>query len=557
MSEISTRVVIFFGFLLTQCGFASANSVLIDNATTLIDANYQPYNKLVAGDTLFLQAGNRDYLLFRNFQGKPQKAFVLINSGGVVVISTDHYFGISFQNCSFFKLTGSGVVDYFYGIKINHVTNGAGIGIGLLSTDFEVDHISISDVLISGIIAKSDPDCLLTATRGNFTQYNTLIHDNYIENSGNEGMYIGSTKYLGQTVRCDGQDLLLMPSLLDGVKIYNNIIKYSGWDGIQVSSATHNCQVYDNIILFDSQAEVLSQMSGIILGGGSKCDCYNNYISDGKGDGIENHGLGGNRIFNNIVVNAGKTYLADDLSGPKMKHGIYVTDISVQKDSSFFIQNNTIINPKSDGIRFSSIVSRKSLISSNVNINPGNFDYYDNDNTHFTGMESNVMLQDNSSDILLKNNYFARNLTNSGLLPDFSLDKNSPLIDAGYANQPKIGFDFKYHIRRSDNPPDIGAYEYDTQTGLPQQTKRVSSLILFPNPVKTELTIKFNPNYLGNTVLLVYNIAGLQVFRKEITGLSNESQSLSINVGSLVPGVYLYSVKTGNQLDSGKFLKVN
>ena len=184
MSEISTRVVIFFGFLLTQCGFASANSVLIDNATTLIDANYQPYNKLVAGDTLFLQAGNRDYLLFRNFQGKPQKAFVLINSGGVVVISTDHYFGISFQNCSFFKLTGSGVFDYFYGIKINHVTNGAGIGIGLLSTDFEVDHISISDVLISGIIAKSDPECLLTATRGNFTQYNTLIHDNYIENMG-------------------------------------------------------------------------------------------------------------------------------------------------------------------------------------------------------------------------------------------------------------------------------------------------------------------------------------------------------------------------------------
>ena len=557
MSEKRTKVVIFIGFLLIQYGFASANSVIIDNTTTLVDANYTPYNKLVAGDTLFLQSGSRDYLLFRNFQGKPQKAIVLINTGGVVVISTDHYFGISFQNCSFFKITGSGVVDNFYGINIKHVTNGAGIGIGLLSTDFEVDHISISDVLISGIIAKSDPDCQLTATRGNFTQFNTLIHDNYIENSGNEGMYVGSTKYLGQTVKCDGQDLILMPSLLDGVKIYNNIIKYSGWDGIQVSSAIHNCQVYNNLILFDSDAEVLSQMSGIILGGGSKCDCYNNYISDGKGDGIENHGLGGNRIFNNIIVNAGRTYQPNDLSGPKMKHGIYITDISVQKDSSFFIQNNTIIDPKSDGIRFSSILSRNSLISSNVIINPGNFDFYENDNTHFTGLDSYVMLQDNSSDILLKNNYFARNLTNSGLLADYSLDKNSPLIDAGYANQPKIGFDFKYHIRRSDNPPDIGAYEYDPQTGLLQQTKRQSSLILFPNPVKTEITIKFEGNYLANTIFSVYNISGLQVLRKDMTGLTDGPQSLTINVGSLVPGVYLYSVKTGNQLDSGKFLKVN
>jgi hypothetical protein len=103
-------------------------------------------------------------------------------------------------------------------------------------------------------------------------------------------LYIGNSKYFGQVVNCNGVDTLLLPSLLNGVKIYNNIISYSGWDGIQVSSASSNCQIYDNLIMFDSQDEYFAQMSGILLGGGSKCDCFNNYITDGKGNGIESHG---------------------------------------------------------------------------------------------------------------------------------------------------------------------------------------------------------------------------------------------------------------------------
>ena len=443
------------------------------------------------------------------------------------------------------------------GIDIKGVTNGTGIGVGALSSDFEIDHVSIRNVPISGIIAKTDPDCLLTSTRENFTQFNTIIHDNYIENAGNEGMYVGSTKYYGQTVKCNGLDVLLLPSLLDGVKIYNNIIKYSGWDGIQVSSATKNCQVYGNIILFDSQEGILSQMSGIILGGGSKCDCYNNYIADGKGDGIENHGLGGNRIFNNIIVNAGKSYFPDDFTGPKMKYGIYVTDVSAQTDSSFYIQNNTIVNPKSDGIRFSSIKSKHNLISSNAIINPGNFDYYENGNTHFKGIDSYIMISDASSDILLKNNYFARDMTNSGFLSDYSLDKNSPLINGGYTGQPQIAFDFKYHTRRSDNPPDIGAYEYDFGTGIGKIKKAQSAFMLFPNPVRTELTVRFEVTLIKDVDFSIYSMSGNRILNWRPTGLVLGTNSLTVYIGHLVPGVYLYSLQAGNQLESGKFLKIN
>jgi hypothetical protein len=534
-----------------------ATSLVVETSTSLVDGAQPPYNKLIPGDTIYLKAGTRDYLLIRNFQGSVSKPFIFINKGGVVTIDTNHTYGISIQNCRFFRFTGIGVQNNFYGIEVKRVGNGSGLGIGGMSSDFEVDHISIKDVPIGGLYAKTDPDCNFNTTREKFTQLNTIIHDNYIENAGNEGLYIGSTKYSGQLVKCIGKDTLLMPSMLDGVKVYNNIIKYSGWDGIQVSSAFKNCQVYDNIVLFDSQAEYVNQMSGIILGGGSDCDCYNNYIADGKGDGIENHGLGGKRLFNNIIVNAGVTYAPDETGTTKMKHGIFVSDVSALPDRSFYIQNNTIINPKSDGIRFASVKSKNNLISSNAIIGPGNFDTYEFGNTQFKGVDSYVMIPDKNTGILLKNNYFARNVLNAGLDFDYSLLKNSPLIKAGYSAQPFIPFDFKYHLRTTDSPPSIGAYEYYSLLDVAKPTNDQTLPIAYPNPVKLELFVKFMIDTKSDVTISLYNLVGSQIMVKEQFGVMAGTYSTKIDVQDLSPGLYLYSVRTLDKIDSGKFLKVD
>ncbi len=559
MSEVfknSALKILVVAFLLMQNGLLLASSIVVDSSTSLIDGSQQPYNKLIPGDTIYLKAGPRDYLLIRNFQGNASKPFVFINKGGVVTIDTNHTYGISIQNCRYFRFTGTGVQANFYGIEVKRVANGSGLGIGGMSSDFEIDHVSIRDVPIGGLYAKTDPDCNLNTTREKFTQFNTIIHDNYIENAGNEGMYVGSTKYSGQIVKCNGKDTLLMPSLLDGVKVYNNIIKYSGWDGIQVSSAYKSCQVYDNIVLFDSQAEYVNQMSGIILGGGSDCDCYNNYIADGKGDGIENHGLGGKKIFNNIIVNAGITYAPNETGTTKMKHGIFVSDISALPDRSFYIINNTIINPKSDGIRFANAKSKNNLISSNVIISPGNFDTYEFGNTQFKGVDSYIMIPDKSTSILLKNNYLARNALNSGLDFDYSLLKNSPLINGGYAGQPFISFDFKYHPRTSDNPPDIGAYEYYNLLDVSKPLKDQTLPIAYPNPVKLELIVKFMIDAKSDVTISLYNLVGRQMMVKEQFGVIPGTYSTKIDVQDLSPGLYLYSVKTINKIESGKFIKV-
>jgi hypothetical protein len=186
--------------------------------------------------------------------------------------------------------------------------------------------------------------------------------------------------------------------------IYSNIVKHSGWDGIQVSSAALHSLVYNNIILNDSEAEEPGQMSGILLGGGSSCDCFDNLIANGKGDGIEDHGLGGNNIYQNTIINAGRTYLPHIPA--KMKHGIFVSDVSAKNEASLCIVSNQIINPKSDGIRFQRIRSRQNLVANNHIVHPGNLLFYNNGILSHKSSDAYILIPDKRSDINLINNFF-------------------------------------------------------------------------------------------------------------------------------------------------------
>lgn len=537
---------------------AQNRSFLVDTLTTLIDGNYAPYDQVAPGDTLLFEQGNRKFILIRHLKGEAGKPVVIVNYGGIVRINTDNYYGISVRDCRYIKLTGSGDVNNFYGFKIERVQNGGGIGVGEGSSDFEIDHISIENCNGAGINAKTDPDCTFASTREKFTQFNTVIHDNYISGVSNEGLYIGSTKYFGQNVNCGGQDTLLLPGLLAGVRIYNNIIRYTGWDGIQVSSASSGCQVYDNMIMFDSQDNFYNQMSGILIGGGSKCDCYNNYIGRGNGNGIENHGLGGYRIFNNIIVDAGRGFLPLDSS--QMRHGIYVSDVSAQNDSSFYILNNDIINPKSDGIRFASVHSKHNLVASNLIINPGNFDYYENGNTSFSGIDSYLMLPEAAADVTAENNYFARSTENGGFsATDYTLFPGSPLIDAASAITRGIDFDYYYHPRPFGSASDIGAFEYNPAfLGLPggMVGKAISSGP-FPDPVRTILTIRYEVSFKTKVTLAIYDLKGMRVLHQQQDTVPGDSAGFRINVAEFEQGIYIYTVRAENYNATGRFIKVN
>ena len=226
MRNIQRHFILFLALLVATQGVSIAqhSSFHIGVSTKIIDGLFAPYDQIKPGDTLILEKGVKEYMIFRNLSGDENLVITIINGQGQVIIDTEHYFGISVRNCRYIRLTGSGDEAHEYGISIQRVLNGGGLGIGSGSSDVEVDHIAVMHCAGVGINAKTDPDCSFTTTRDKFTQFNTHIHHNYISDVDFEGMYIGSTKYFGQMINCNCSDTLLLPSLLNGVKIHDNII---------------------------------------------------------------------------------------------------------------------------------------------------------------------------------------------------------------------------------------------------------------------------------------------------------------------------------------------
>ncbi|MCK7539519.1 MAG: hypothetical protein MZV63_55760 [Marinilabiliales bacterium] len=133
-----------------------------------------------------MTTGNKAYIYIKNFTGSATAPIVVINQGGVVTIGTNYTYGVKIGNCKYMKFTGTGT-SAAYGFQVTQ-TNGDGVSIGDLSSDIELDHFHIKNCGIRGIVAKTDPACGGYAYRSNFTQYNTIIHDNLIENTTVEGM---------------------------------------------------------------------------------------------------------------------------------------------------------------------------------------------------------------------------------------------------------------------------------------------------------------------------------------------------------------------------------
>lgn len=479
--------------------YGQSNCHPISRTTTVIDGGiYAP------GDTICLltglggQEGEGEYFLFRNIHGTSSKPIVIINSGGQVKIITSHNYGIKFQNCSYIKMSGAGHPNFKYGIKVSHVENGAGLSIDNLSTDVELENLEISNTPIAGIVVKTEPSCDLTSVRGNFTMYNIKIHDCYLHDIGNEGFYIGSSKYLGQDVYGCNPDhptdkITLLPHVIEGVQIYNNIVENTGWDGIQVSSTTRDCAIYNNIIRNDSYAGYPDQMSGILIGGGSNCDCYNNMIFDGKGDGIDVLGLGNHKIYNNLIVRAGKSYRPNESPTTYQKHGIYTKHIDTQVNSQFLIYNNTIVSPNTYGLKLTNTQIGNYIIKNNIIVDPGVYSVL--------GESSFLNLSDGIISYQKANNLFKSQISDiqfqNSIANNFDLKNTSPAVNTGQnLSSYNLTFDILNRPRPFGNGYDIGAYEsQESINGISDNIIKSTISILqkvVPNPVNTSAVIQYD-----------------------------------------------------------------
>jgi hypothetical protein len=235
--------------------------------------------------------------------------------------------------------------------------------------------------------------------------------------------------------------------VLDGVWIYSNTLRRTGWDAINVKGAPRQCFVYSNEIYENSTAGNSNQEGGVSIGLNAHCDVYNNFIKDGYSRAIKSSGIGG-KIYNNVIVNPGRDYSRTDNRGS----GIHIFSGTSNKD--YCIWNNTIVDPKSYGIRFD-YASYNSRIENNIIVNPGGFGSLG---------DSSYIYLPSQADATVSYNVKSRSTYQVDFVnpnaDNYSLYSTSPAIDSGTdLSSQGITFDFIGTRRPQGGRFDIGAYE--------------------------------------------------------------------------------------------------
>ena len=436
------------------------------------DLSYQP------GDTICISSGTYAGILFTNLKGESDDYITIINCGGKVVISETSKSGITFRNSKYIHLTGTGVSEYEFGIHIQDAQGPGATGINLsnFSSDFEIDFIEIENTDFAGILGKTDPSCDWPATwrRNGYILKNVSIHDNYIHDTGGEGIYLGYTGgFLVESNKtCDGE--FVFGHWLEDIKIYDNTLMRTGWDAIQVNLARKRAEIYGNNILSYGLANRTFQKFAMSIAGGEYF-IFNNYIINpegGNGQGIQLlSALSGSKLFNNLIIN------------PNF-HGIFIHNRHEfdNQNIGYLLANNTIVRPRSSGIFYNTLITRSEnadLLGSdqrsvptyfinNLIIDPGN--RYENSdswkNVSENYIDFNTRRTRNESVERIITNLFTReaddlclaSIEEDDYRPAFD---SSPLVDAGTELESfQVSFDINKNNRFFGKTIDIGAYEY-------------------------------------------------------------------------------------------------
>ncbi len=498
------------------------------------------------GSTICLRAGKYFNILFEGLRGTPDRPVLIRPWEGEVVIDTASPYGIKLGNCSYVRMDG--LIDGQRKIRILK-TKGVGISIDDRSTDVEIAWTEIANTGLSGIVAKTDPDCSFSSTRDSFLMKNIVIRDNFLHDIGLEGMYIGSSYFTGRTIHCGGKDTTVLPHVNHNVHIFNNFIFKTGYDGMQVSSTVKDCFIHDNTIWYDSQLKQPGQMSGIIVGAGNALECYNNSIINGAGHGIEIHSQGG-RVYNNVIINNARSY-RPNTQGVYAKPGIFAGyNLYNPQNLPYRFYHNTIYRPKSEGIKFSNANSGLNEFINNTVIDPGIWKYYDSLNIPIERCYLNI---DPGIAFVAKTNYFSRdtaavkfvNSSAFNLMPTMA----SPLVDAGTDLQNQgIEFDRNNAPRPLGKTFDIGAYEYSPQQGLEDTFTDVSFPVLYETKTR-QLFIRLHPDF-AVLRIEIYNMAGKKVFEQSLT--NNRTGLYLIPAGNIAESPLFYLLEGYKETRTGK-----
>ncbi|MBW8684588.1 right-handed parallel beta-helix repeat-containing protein [Chitinophaga rhizophila] len=345
------------------------------NGRLVIDNKKNTYRP---GDILLLK-GTFKSVLISNLSGTAQKPIIIRNYRSTTVkIGEPGWNGGSWSvacelsNCHYIRIGSMSDRNQFV---INGSVQAAREAYRALQLGNKTDNVEVCFLTIqnggNGIVAKTDPVKGDPSTAYPKTYIRNLsIHDLTITDTKNEAMYIGHTAtYWDHTVNqpyygspskfATGHDYV-QPIKWQGVKIYNNLIKNSGLDGIQ-TAAIDGLEIYNNEIVNWGTQHNAAHNGGILIGGRTtNTNTHDNYVHDGWGEFCQFYGSGENNathiISNNLFIN-------NQSDGISMRG----TDNAIVR-----ITNNTVAGTKGNSLRINGYTGMKGkqIVNANIFISP-------------------------------------------------------------------------------------------------------------------------------------------------------------------------------------------
>jgi Secretion system C-terminal sorting domain len=520
------------------------------------------YLNIQPGQTVCLTAGNYNQIRFADFHGTIDSPIIFKNCGGQVNIATNDYHTMSFDNCRYIKLTGTGDNSLTHGISLNGSRSGySGLVVVGLSTDVEVDHLNVTQASFAGMMIKQDPTCSGNTWRDSFTMYNIKVHDNIVRNTGSEGLYIGNSFWQqGLTRTCNGQSVVVYPHRILGLKVYNNIVKNTGWEAIQYGCSP-DAEVYNNEVDSSGQSNVSQQCNGIQLGAGSGGSLYNNTIRNVKCGAIVAIGFVENtNIYNNLIVGTSDGMFID-------------TRDSIQNNMTLVVANNTLSNITNVGLKiydyglnyyqtvngartfFTFPKNYTPIVKNNIIIGPyWGFQVLGAAPQHIDSAKNYILNTPYSS----PPSFFTSNKTNLfSDTTDYLLSSTSSLIDWGL-NVTSLGItQDRFGLSRPQGSNfDIGAHEllYNPPFIPPMLSTHGTAydLVVYPSIASSQITIKVPPS-VKSGVYRIINAQGRIVLNKHYA--ASMGSEFTIDIQNLESGLYVLGLFEQNRPYTAKFVK--
>ena len=451
----------------------------------------------------------------------------------------------------YFNLSGTGHTAK-YGFRIEMTKLGASaLSINVKSTNCEIDHVEVAGFRLSGgrysigssgIVAKTDPVyCDPSTWRPNFTMYDVKIHDNYIHNVTNEGMYIGHTSWSAGTTGVCGTDtakIKAYPHAIMGLQIYNNKVDSTGWDGFQYACSP-DAQVHHNIVTHAGLSLTAGQDNGIQIGGGAGGNMYSNTIDRVSGTGINAIDfIGGTKVYNNLVSRTGKPGIYTR-NGP-------ATQTAPLPRLPFLIANNTFDSTGYSGFDPLELVDVADSI-------------YVINNAIVGLAASRLYINVTAGAIFTEGNNYKvatrpSNLFVNPLIGDYRAKSGAPIINQGQSiTRWNIIKDRWDGTRVLNSIVDIGALEYGNtySGGIPPQLRVAAaaypldraansgSVLLYPNPTVDHVTLRSNDSDVIQSVM-VSNQLGTSVIQQKN---KEEYAEMELDFSQLPTGLYILHVE--------------